>query len=195
MADEFDFGKFHELLYSASKSAFINIQHLHKNEQFYIFALYTCGDLAYVIPTSSTEEGLTVAAQKYSTIKYYQGFSIEQLRERLRWSPCDSPLHTNGEEYFAEVNDFVAKVPVILDAIPTEESWQEFNSFVDRFIDVCITVLKQLDDEGVFGEGEQRSSIVLNILMGDQSDEERMKYAKLLNPSSVYNHFAQVYHA
>jgi len=56
-------------------------------------------------------------------------------------------------------------------------------------------VLKQLDDEGIFGEGEQRKSIVLNILMGDQSDEERMKYAKLLNPSSVYNHFAQVYHA
>ena len=195
MADEFDFGRFHELLYSASKSAFKNIQHLRQDEHFYIFALYTCGDLAYVIPTSSTEEGLIVAAQKYSTIKRYQDFSIEQLRERLRWSPCDSPLHTFGEEYFAEVNNFVAKVPLILDAIPIEESWLEFNSFVEQFIGVCISVLKQLDQEGVFGEGEQRNSIVLNILMGDQSDEERIKYAKLLNPSSVYNRFAQVYHA
>ena len=195
MADEFDFGKFYELLYAASKSAFKYIQQSRVNENFYLFALYTCGDLAYVIPTSSSEEGLTLAAKKYSTIKYYQDFSIEQLRERLRWSPCDSPLHTYGEEYFTEVNNFVANVPPILDSIPIEESWQEFDSFVSRFMDVCIRVLKQLDSEGVFGESERRNSVVLNILMGDQSDEDRLKYAKLLNPSPVYNHFVQVYHA
>jgi hypothetical protein len=195
MAEEFDFEKFYELLYAASKSAFASIQHSHKNEGFYLFALYTCGDLAYVLPTSSTEEGLTLAAQKYSAIKRYQDFSIEQLRERLRWSPCDSPLHTQGEEYFVDVSKSVSDVPLILDSIPIKESWQEFENFVDKFMEICIKVVKQLDIEGAFGEGERRNSIVLNILMGDQSDEERLKFAKLLNPSSVYNHFKQVYHA
>jgi len=195
MADDFDFEQFFKLLYAASKSAFTSIQHVRKSESFYIFALYTCEDLGYVFPTSSTEEGLTQVAQKYSAIKDYQGFSIEQLREDLRWSPCDSPLHVEGEEYFVEVNKFLSDVPRIVHAIPEEESWSEFEDFVDKFLGVCINVLKQLDTEGIFGEGERRNSIVLNILMGDQSDEERLRFAKLLNPSSVYNHFEQVYHA
>ena len=62
-------------------------------------------------------------------------------------------------------------------------------------IDVCIRVLKRLDAEGVFGAGERREGIVLNVLMGDQSDEERLKYAKLLNPASVYARFQEEYHA
>ena len=195
MIDAFDFQKLHDLLYIASKAAFISIQHAHENESFYVFALYTTGDLAYIVPTASTEEGLTIAAQKYSKLNNYRNFSIEELRERLRWSPCDSPLHVEGEEYFLEVNNLVSNVPLILDAIPTEESWSEFDDFVDRFLGVCIKVLKQLDNEGIFGEGEKRNSAVINILMGDQSDEERLKFAKILNPSSIYNHFEQVYHA
>jgi hypothetical protein len=195
MADEFDFEKFYKLLYTASKSAFTFIQRAHEGESFYIFALYTTGDLAYILPTSNTEEGLTLAAQKYSTIKHYRDFGIDQLREHLRWSPCDSPLHTDGEEYFVEVNNFISNVPLILDAIPTEESWAEFDDFHNKFMEVCIKVLRRLETESVFGEGTKRNSVVLNILMGDQSDSERLKFAKLLNPSSVYDQFEQVYHA
>ena len=195
MAVELNFEKFYELLYAASKSAFTSVQRAHASESFYVFALYTTGDLAYVIPTSSTEEGLTLTAQKYSTIKHYQDFGIDQLREHLRWSPCDSLLHTEGEEYFVEVNNFISNVPLILDAIPTEESWAEFDDFYSKFLGVCINVLQRLDTESVFGEGTKRNSVVLNILMGDQSDSERLKFANLLNPSSVYDHFEQVYHA
>jgi hypothetical protein len=46
-----------------------------------------------------------------------------------------------------------------------------------------------LDSENIFGAGEQRNAITLNILMGDQSDEEMRKYAKLLNPATVYERF------
>jgi len=49
--------------------------------------------------------------------------------------------------------------------------------------------LKRLDSENVFGAGEQRDAITLNILMGDQSDDEMRKYAKLLNAASVYERF------
>jgi hypothetical protein len=195
MTDTFDFQKLYDLVYVASKAAFVSIQHAHENESFYVFALYTTGDLAFIVPTTSTEEGLTIAAQKYSKLNNYRNFSLEELREDLRWSPCDSPLHGEGEEYFVEVNNFVSNVPLILDAIPTEESWSEFNDFVDRFLGVCINVLKQLDNEVIFGEGEKRNSAVINILMGDQSDQERLKFAKILNPSSIYNRFEQVYHA
>jgi hypothetical protein len=197
MTCEFDFEKFYELLYIASKNAFTSIQLAHKDERFYVFALFTCGDLVYIIPSSSTEEGLTQVAHKYFNDyqKYYKGFSIEQLRELLRWSPCDSPLQGEGEEYFTELNKLVSIVPNIICEIPHEESWDKFDNFVNKFLGVCVKVLRQLDSEGIFGEGEKRNSVVLNILMGDQGDEERLKYAKMLNPSSVYNHFKQVYHA
>ena len=195
MTDAFDFQKLHDLLYIASKAAFISIQDAHENESFYVFALYTTGGLDYIFPTVSTEEGLTIAAQKYSKLSNYRNFSLEELRERLRWSPCDSPLHVEGEENFVDVNNLVSNIHLILDAIPIEQSLSQFDDIHNEFLGVCIKVLKQLDNEGIFGEGEKRNSAVINILKGDQSDTERLKFAKILNPGSVYSHFEQVYHA
>src|ERR1700690_414754 len=97
MTNSFDFDKFRSLLYDASKAAFLAIQHMHANEHFYSFALFTSGDMAYVFPTSSTENGLTQAAQKYIDKKWDKGRSLEQLRAELKWSPADSPLHTEGK--------------------------------------------------------------------------------------------------
>ena len=79
MTAAFDFQKLHDLLYLASKSAFTSIQHAHENESFYVFAIYTSGDLAYIVPTASTEEGLTIAAQKYSKLNNYRNFSLGEL--------------------------------------------------------------------------------------------------------------------
>jgi hypothetical protein len=82
----------------------------------------------------------------------------------------------------------VANISDIIDEFP-EDSWDEFDTLVAQFMGVCTEVLKRLDSENLFGEGEQREAITLNILMGDQSDEEMRKYAKLLNPASVYERF------
>jgi len=89
MTNSFDFDKFRSLLYDASRAAFLAIQHAHVNEHFYSFALFTSGDMAYVFPTSSTENGLTQAAQKYIDKKWDKGRSLEQLRAKLKWSPAD----------------------------------------------------------------------------------------------------------
>ena len=89
MTNSFDFDKFRSLLYDASRAAFLAIQHAHVNEHFYSFALFTSGDMAHVFPTSSTENGLTQAAQKYIDKKWDKGRSLEQLRAKLKWSPAD----------------------------------------------------------------------------------------------------------
>jgi hypothetical protein len=195
MTNDFDFGKFGGLLYEASKAAFLDVQQAHTDERFYLFALFTCGDLGYVVPTASTEEGLTQVAQEYAKKERYQEFSLQQLREDLRWSPADSPLHLDGEEHFHAVNKLAEHIPSILYEIPTDDSWDEFNTFCDKVLGVYVEVLKQLDAEGIFGVGEQRDSVLLNILMGDQGSDEWLRYAKLLNPEAVYRHFEKKYRA
>ncbi len=190
MTNPFDFDNFRSYLYDASKVAFSAIQNAHTNEHFYSFALVTSGDLAYVYPTASSEEGLTQAAQKYfdKGSKSDKGKTLQQLRDELRWSLGDSYLNMEDNTYFEVVNALVANISDIVDEFP-EDSWDEFDAFVAQFMGVCADVLKRLDSENLFGAGEQREAITLNILMGDQSDEEMQKYAKLLNPASVYERF------
>lgn len=188
MAGEFDFRAFGAELFSAAKTAFLDIQRIHAGEHFYSFALYTCGELNYVAPTASTEEGLTRVAEQYICKGYNQGRDLTQEREDLRWSPCDSPLHLEleGETHFEAVNELSMKFGELLHNIPIDDSWDEFETAVGEFIDICIDVLKRLDAEGVFGTGENRNAVTLNVLMGDQSDDERLEYARRLNPPSVY---------
>jgi hypothetical protein len=190
MTNSFDFDNFRSYLYDASKAGFLAIQGAHTNEHFYSFALVTSGDMAYVYPTASTEEGLTQAAQKYidKGRKSDKGKTLEQMRDELRWSLGDSYLNMEDNTYFEAVNALVANISDIIDEFP-EDSWDEFDTFVAQFMGVCTDVLKRLDSENVFGAGEQRDAITLNILMGDQSDDEMRKYAKLLNAASVYERF------
>ena len=57
--------------------------------------------------------------------------------------------------------------------------------------ETCLTVLEELDAEGVFGQGQERAALVINLLMGDQSDAERLERARPLNPPATYARFAQ----
>ena len=41
---------------------------------------------------------------------------------------------------------------------------------------------KKIDAEGLFGSGEERKQVVVNLLMGDQSDEDRLEFAERVNP-------------
>jgi hypothetical protein len=133
---------------------------------------------------------LTKATQKYMDKegKSDKGKTLQQLRDELRWSLGESYLNMEDNTYFEQVNAVVANISDIIDEFP-EDSWDEFDTFVAQFMGVCTDVLKRLDSENLFGTGEPRDAITLNILMGDQSDDEMRKYAKLLNPASVYERF------
>ncbi len=67
----------------------------HANERFYGFGLYTTDTASYLTVTASTEEGL---AQVTASYVEKHGGGPELQRTSLRWSPCDSPLHGEGEE-------------------------------------------------------------------------------------------------
>ena len=55
--------------------------------------------------------------------------------------------------------------------------------------DVAVEKLQALDESGIFGSGADRDRLVLGIWMGDQSDEDRIEYVRLLNSGPVHERF------
>lgn len=187
MTVNIDFDHFFNLLYSASKSAFFEIQNSHPGEKFYYFALITNGDLNDVFASAGSEESLTRVAWLYFEKGFFYGFNLPDQREALRWSEGDSPFFGETNRYFDAVNALISPVVEALDNASEDEN----DYYQQHFMTTLVAVLKQLDAKGIFGSNKQRDAITLCILMGDQSHEDRLKYVEQLNPQSVIDRFRQ----
>ena len=154
----------------------------HPGERFYAFGLYTTDLADYLMVTASTEEGLSEITQRYVT---QTGSDPTAQRAALRWSPADSPLHAEGEGLLAASDRLRREGNNPYDDTP------DADEAIALVFDVAIQALQQLDREGVFGEGVERSQLVLGLWKGDQSDDERIEFASLLNPRPVAERFAR----
>src|SRR5882762_9725479 len=83
------------------RAAWATLHGRHPGERFYSFGLYTTDLAEYLSVTASTEEGLSEVTQRYVT---QTGHDPGAQRLSLRWSPCDSPLHAEGEPLPAETS-------------------------------------------------------------------------------------------
>ena len=158
--------------------AFRRIREARPDDTFYSFALFTSGEFAYVATTAASYEGLAEAASSYQAMESYKDQSLEDLRRELKWSPEDSPLHESCGELLEAVQPMMDEVVSEFDACSDDE----FDAFVDTVLGVFERALRRIDAEGVFGTGEERKKVVVNLLMGDESDEERLAFARRLNP-------------
>jgi hypothetical protein len=164
------------------RAAWVTLRGRHPGERFYSFGLYTTDLADYLMVTASTEEGLTEVTQRYVT---QTGSDATAQRAALRWSPADSPLHAEGEGLLAESDRLRREGPDPYDDTP------EADEAISLLFDVAIQALKQLDREGTFGEALERAQLVLGIWKGDQSDDERVQFASVLNPRPVAERFAR----
>jgi hypothetical protein len=164
------------------RAAWATLRSRHPGERFYSFGLYTTDLAEYLLVTASTEEGLSEVTQRYVTEK---GGDPGAQRMALRWSPCDSPLHGEGEALLPETARIRRAGP---DPCADTPEADDANALI---FDVAIQALRQLDADGVFGQGLERAQLVLGIWKGDQSDEERIEFASLLNPRPVAERFAR----
>jgi hypothetical protein len=183
MSETLNFDVLERLLLEASRAAFSEIQEQHTDETFYAFSLLHEPLWAYIIPPSNTEEGLIRRAQEYQLDKKNLGYaakSIEQLARELRWNPADWEYVNTGNEHFKTVNEWLTRHD-IYDRHRSQKVWGEM-------ILICQRVLSTLDHEGLFGTGERREHVTLNIMMYDQ-DSSILRHAKALNPQSVYERF------
>ena len=103
----------------------------------------------------------------------------------LRWIPCDSPLHAEAVDLLPKSNRLRSAGPD-----PYDDTHQA-DEATKLVFDTAIETLRSLDGEHAFGTGLERAKLVLGIWKGDQSDDERIEYARRLNPKSVVERFAK----
>ena len=58
----------------------------------------------------------------------------------------------------------------------------EFDAYTAQFNSAVENALHRIDTLGVFGTGDARKGVVLNLLMGDQDNQSRIEFAKRVNP-------------
>jgi hypothetical protein len=168
--------------------------------QLYGFGVYTTDSASYLTATAFSECGLDAVVAKYLAGKFGQGRDPALLRESLRWSPADSPLHAVGVELLSRSDAIVQELDFEGrwhedDAEDDDEEAPEFDEAPDpevlEVFRLAAQALHELDEDGLFGHGADRERLVLCIWEGDQSNEDRYRHAKTLNPPSVARRFGQ----
>ena len=153
-----------DAIYEASKKAISELFNKHPGN-FYYFALITTGEAHPPFISAWSKETLKNAA------------TTEEERNELKWSYADSPYCCYGEEYFFEVKELFSKRP----EMSSDLSEDEWNAGYNVRLNAMEAAIANLDEEGIFGKGEIRNNIVINVevMPPDSTNTER---AKRLNP-------------
>jgi hypothetical protein len=164
------------------REAWRTLTQRHPGERFYSFGFYTAALAEYLMVTASTEEGLARVTAEYVQ---RDGGDPALRRMALRWSAGDSPLHD-------ECADLLPSSTALRDAGPDPyDDSPEGDAAVSLVYEVAVEALGALDREGLFGVGADRAALVLGLWSGDQENEERVAFARMLNPPPVAERFAR----
>jgi len=178
-----DFKRFEDELYTHGMQAFRRIRELRPGHKFYCFAFFTSGEFGYMGATASSYQGLEEVARRYKAHDGYQDRPLDQLRKELKWSPVDSPLHTDPGGILDAVQATMDQVAAELDSSYKDDGeWENFEIYVARIKDSITNALRRLDRDGIFGQGQERTQVVVNLLMGDQTHADRIEFARKVNP-------------
>jgi hypothetical protein len=163
------------------RKAWATLRAAHPGERFYSFGIYTAPRAEYLMVTASTEEGLARATAE--CVRKYGGDPALRAVS-LRWSPCDSPLHSEGE--------LLPQSTALRDAGPDPyEDSPEADGAVALVFELAVEALAELDRLQVFGPEAERSDLVLGIWAGDQTDEDRIAFVRALNAPVLAERFAR----
>ncbi len=135
-------------------------------EEFYGYSLYSSDDISSLGPVANR---LSVIEEKTSDSDYfYYKYSADE------WSDWDD------FELFEEVNSIIAQF--------YNEKKDCFDEFRDYILNTSLQVMKELEQEGLFGLKNDERFLV--IWISDSSDEIINISAKQLNTQKVYKEFA-----
>jgi len=139
--------------------------------QFYYVSLITTGEAHPPVIAAWSKEALEEAVKDQT--------DQEDARWGLKWSYADSPFYCFGEEYFEDVRDLFRKRPDIR-SLGDREREAEY----DLRLGAMESAIARLDQQGVFGTGEDRVKIVVNVevVPPDYTNTQR---AMRLNPQEA----------
>ena len=188
------------------RAAWGTVRDTHAAEQLYGFGVYTTDSASYLMVTAFSEAGLAASVAHSLAGRRGQGRDPALQRATLRWSPCDSPLHGEGESLLTESDRLVQELELEGGYEDDHDDADDFDDDLDDddFLDeedrdpavdavfaIAVQVLQEMDRDGLFGQGAERERLVLCIWKGDQSNVERYEFAKLLNPQPVAKRFGE----
>lgn len=160
----------------ATKAALTDL--FDTGENFYYVSLVTSGEGHCPILTAWSEQAL----EKILTEK-----NIDQdERIYFKWSYADSPYCAYGEQYFEPVKKILSNRQS-MNSKMTNSDWND--EFMCR-INSMELALKQLDSEGFFGAGINRSKLVVNAEVMPPDAGNTMR-AKRLNPPEALDDWLQ----
>lgn len=168
-----------KVLYEAAEKSFTALFGEHGDEHFYYCTL-VMADAATPCMSAQSEESLK---------KYLDDHGINASDDIFdyKWSWADSLYCAYGyEEYFGEVDKLFQETLGKLmnsdcDDDVLEEEYQNWLNSME-------TVMKMLDEKGIFGSGKQREEIFVYAEESPPDDEDESYYerAKRMNPPAVY---------
>lgn len=184
LVDKINFDELYDLLLDASRKAFREVQEAHPDETFYAFSLYY-DFWNFIIPSCNSEEthmrlgNLTTAERDNQTLEWF--YSRCRFYD---WEYCFL-----GDEYFTSVSEWMKHNFYQLTGLETGATVEDMAvwTIVDNSIaTICLKTFKVLDEEKLFGQGQARERVVLNVLNHKTVHEDDMNYVYLLNSISAY---------
>ncbi len=158
---------------AAARKAIDELFAQYPDHRFYYLSLLTTGEVHPPVLVAWSEEALEDAVR--------DEVDQEDARYWLKWSYADSPFFCFGEAHFEEVKELFEKRPDA--SLQDDEDYSGSASEAEHNLrlDAMESAIRTLDRRGLFGAGENRSSIVVNVevMPPDCTNTER---AMRLNP-------------
>ena len=135
---------------------------------YYYLSLITTGEAHSPVLAAWSEEALEEAVKNE--------VDKEDARYGLKWSYADSPFYCFGEDRFTQVNNLFEKRP---DIHSLDDNAR--NAEYELRLRAMESAIAKLDQRGIFGIGEERLKIVVNVevMPPDYTNTQR---AMRLNP-------------
>jgi hypothetical protein len=166
----------------AARRAFSGVRSQHPDETFYAFALCSDDSAMTVCPVANTEAAYRRCVARYAS------YSPPVDAHYLRWGTVEWAYESAGQEYFDQVQNLIN-----VEGRYEERDPDGFVRFKGRVFASMILGLKDLDEEGAFGVGEERKEITLFCSVSDSGCAVWMEdeSARRLNPPLVYRAFSE----
>ena len=175
----FDVRGYREAINRAVREAYLELKGRMVGEQVYGYSVAMHPDGSNIRAYLQSEEGLDRVAQKYVDSGRYQvtkGDLFKTLRVDLRWNCADGWLLAS-EASFAEVNEIIDR--------SFNSYWEEFSRSGCGEL-VYLENMAALVENRAAGVFAEEPNLVLNLYLGDQSDEDLLSWAKQVNEFEVF---------
>jgi hypothetical protein len=160
---------------------------LHPGETLYGFLLELSTEGFSVYGAFNTEENLTRVAERCAADSPDDENmnTVEKARAFWRWGFADEGWCQPPNVAFEAVNK-------LLDRARDEGLYEEYGDELEK---LCVEVLREMGAAGEFdiGPGGERIGVGLCFIGGDNSPEEFFRWARRVNPQSVYRRVRREY--